>query len=278
MTDGDFDTEGREFWLSAAEATRIAHRGIAPLIQREFKNWHKNLLRSPTLRNVGTGACKQCTCGISRAATCRSCLKNCSRCKECTEIKAELQSPFTAEEKSRLCWQNSECKQWRNEPWEVAKVFMEPLGLRAKNVKDASSTDIKGILSLLDRCPFTTMPVNKTVLEKVRDARNMWAHEPEMEMEEEEMNNFFTDIGELLEDRVFHNDDDVKKALEELEKLRDPDQRPKIFRATRKDYLKQRATKFLEYAVGKDKERLEYGKSVLKRARRGRYVGTRLCH
>lgn len=47
--------------------------------------------------------------------------------------------------------------------WEIAELFMPTLGTRKMDVVDAETTDIGGLLNLMEWCPFLTPPVNKTV-------------------------------------------------------------------------------------------------------------------
>ena len=54
----------------------------------------------------------------------------------------------------------------------MAKIFMTGLTLSAAKVTDANSTDISGLLNLIEWCLFKHMKVDKTVLANVREARN----------------------------------------------------------------------------------------------------------
>lgn len=122
----------------------------------------------------------------------------------------------------KICWNNSDKNQWGSPAgaWEIAKLFMPTLGTRKMDVVDAETTDIGGLLNLMEWCPFLTPPVNKTVLYAARDeCRNHWAHSPKQEIQDVDMPTIFSHLNNLLSDPVFNTDKDAQKASQHLQDL-----------------------------------------------------------
>ena len=144
----DLDKKEHKNWVLVGCALNIAKNGISPKIQKEMEAWYRNLISSPPLQSLSP-----CTCP-SRAAKCTS----------CTTWEAELSRHHMAP-RPKICWNNSDKNQWGSPvgAWEIAKLFMPTLGTRKMDVVDAETTDIGGLLNLMEWCPFLTPPVNKTV-------------------------------------------------------------------------------------------------------------------
>ena len=97
---------------------------------------------------------------------------------------------------------------------------MPTLGTRKVDVVDAETTDIGGLLNLMEWCPFLTPPVNKTVLCAARDnCRNHWAHSPKQEIQDVDVPTIFSHLNNLLSDPVFNADKEVQKASQDLQDL-----------------------------------------------------------
>ena len=97
---------------------------------------------------------------------------------------------------------------------------MPTLGTRKTVVVDAETTDIGGLLNLMEWCPFLTPPVNKTVLCAARDeCRNHWAHSPKQEIQDVDVPTIFSHLNNLLSDPVFNADKDAQKASQHLQDL-----------------------------------------------------------
>ena len=102
----------------------------------------------------------------------------------------------------------------------MAKLFMPPLGTRKGDVKDALSTDLGGLMNLLEWCPFIAPPVNRGVVIDVREnVRNLWAHAPNHEISNIEKTAAEGYLRDLLNDPVFAGDRVVQNGLNELRGL-----------------------------------------------------------
>ena len=117
-------------------------------------------------------------------------------------------------------WKNCVWEDFDKLPWEVAKLFMAPLGSRKSDVKDAASTDLGSLMNLLERCPFITPPVLRSAVSDVRDkVRNLWAHAANLEISDADTNNAERLLHVLLADPTFAKDADSQAADKELPKL-----------------------------------------------------------
>ena len=201
----DLGKKEHKNWVLVGCALNIAKNGISPNIQKGMEAWYRNLISGPPLQSLSP-----CTCP-SRAAKCTS----------CTTWEAELSRHHMAP-RPKICWNNSDKNQWgsRAGAWEIAKLFMPTLGTRKMDVVDAETTDIGGLLNLMEWCPFLTPPVNKTVLCAVRDGcRNHWAHSPKQEIQDVDVPTIFSHLNNLLSDPVFNADKEAQKASHDLQDL-----------------------------------------------------------
>ena len=201
----DLGKKEHKNWVLVGCALNIAKNGISPKIQKEMEAWYRNLISSPPLQSLSP-----CTCP-SRAAKCTS----------CTTWEAELSRHHMAP-RPKICWNNSDKNQWGSPAgaWEIAKLFMPTLGTRKMDVVDAETTDIGGLLNLMEWCPFLNPPVNKTVLCAVRDGcRNHWAHSPKQEIQDVDVPTIFSHLNNLLSDPVFNADKEGQKASHDLQDL-----------------------------------------------------------
>ena len=99
-------------------------------------------------------------------------------------------------------------------------MFMPTLGGRKKDVVDAETTDIGGLLNLLEWCPFINPPTSRTVLTSARDeCRNRWAHAPKQEIQDADLSTIFGHLNNLLNDPVFSTDKDAQQSLKDLQDL-----------------------------------------------------------
>ena len=201
----DLDKKEHKNWILVGCALNIAKNGISPKLPKEMGAWYRNLISSPPLQSLSP-----CTCP-SRAAKCTS----------CTTWEAELSRHHMAP-RPKICWNNSDKNQWGSPAgaWEIAKLFMPTLGTRKMDVVDAETTDIGGLLNLMEWCPFLTPPVNKTVLCAARDeCRNHWAHSPKQEIQDVDVPTIFSHLNNLLSDPVFNADKEAQKASQHLQDL-----------------------------------------------------------
>ncbi|CAH3016224.1 unnamed protein product [Porites evermanni] len=200
----DLDKKEHKNWVLIGCALNIAKSGISPKIQKEMEAWYRNLISSPPLQSLSP-----CTCPSA------------AKCTFCTTWRAELSRHHMAP-RPKICWNNSDKNQWGSPAgaWEIAKLFMPTLGIRKMDVVDAETTDIGGLLNLMEWCPFLTPPVNKTVLCAARDeCRNHWAHSPKQEIQDVDVPTIFSHLNNLLSDPVFNADKEAQKASQHLQDL-----------------------------------------------------------
>ena len=200
----DLDKKVHKNWVLVGCALNIAKSGISPKIQKEMEAWYRNLISSPPLQSLSP-----CTCPSA------------AKCTFCTTWRAELSRHHMAA-RPKICWNNSDKNQWGSPAgaWEIAKLFMPTLGTRKMDVVDAETTDIGGLLNLMEWSPFLTPLVNKTVLCAARDeCRNHWAHSPKQEIEDVDVPTIFSHLNNLLSDPVFNADKEAQKASQHLQDL-----------------------------------------------------------
>ena len=199
------DKKEHQNWVMVGCALNITKNGIAPLIQKKMEAWYQSLISSPPLQSLPPCAC---VAGSPKCGTCVTWE---------TEMKRHHKSG-----KPKIFWDNSDRNQWGSPTgaWEVAKIFMPTLGTRTTHVIDAETTDIGGLLNLLEWCPFIHPPVSRTVLTSARDqCRNHWAHAPKQELPDADVNTIFGHLNSLLNDPVFSSDKDAQKSSTDLQDL-----------------------------------------------------------
>ncbi len=199
----ELDKKEHKNWVMVGCALNIAKNGITQLIQREMETWYQSLISSPPLQSLPA-----CTC-TPGPPKCGTCLKWKTKLKSYHKFK----NPNIA---------NSDRTQWGSPAgaWQIAKVFMSGLGSRKTQVVDAETTDIGGLLNLLEQCPFIQPPVNPTVLSSARDqCRNQWAHAPKQELQDTDVNTVSSHLNNLLNDPVFNADKAAQKSSKDLQDL-----------------------------------------------------------
>ena len=201
----ELDKKEHKNWVMVGCALNITKNGMTSKIQKEMEAWYQSLISSPPLRSLPS-----CTCAPG-APTCVTCVTWES------ELTRHHISP-----RPKICWNNGDRKQWGSPTgsWEIAKVFMPTLGSRKMDVIDAESTDIGGLLNLLEWCPFINPPLSRAVLSSARDkCRNHWAHAPKQELQDADVLAIFGHLNSLLSDPVFIADKAAQKALIDLQDL-----------------------------------------------------------
>ena len=197
------DKKEHKNWVMVGCALNIAKNGIAPLIQRKMETWYQFLISSPPLQSL-----PPCACAAGS-----------SKCGNCVMWETEMKGHHKSG-RPKICWDNSDRNQWGSPTgaWEIAKIFMPTLGTRKTCVIDAETTDIGGLLNLLE-VP-THPPVSRTVLTSARDqCRNHWAHAPKQELQDADVNTIFGHLNSLLNDPVFSSDKDAQKSSKDLQDL-----------------------------------------------------------
>ena len=201
----ELDKKEHKNWVMVGCALNIAKKGITSKIQNKMETWYQSLVSSPPLQSLPS-----CTCAPSAP-----------KCAPCVTWEMELKRHHKSG-RPKICWDNSDRTQWGSPTgaWEIAKVFMPTLGGRKKDVVDAETTDIGGLLNLLEWCPFINPPTSRTVLTSARDeCRNRWAHAPKQEIQDADLSTIFGHLNNLLNDAVFSSDKDAQQSSKDLQDL-----------------------------------------------------------
>ena len=201
----DLDKKEHKNWIMVGCALNITKNGIAQLIQGKMMAWYQLIKSNPPLQ-----AFPPCIC-----------TRHSSKCATCSMWKKELERLHRSP-RPKICWDNSDRQQWGSATgaWEIAKVFMPTLGTRKGDITDANTTDIGGLLNLLEWCPFINPPVNRAVLRSVRDeGRNRWAHSPKQELNDADVKTIFGHLNGLLNDQVFRADTAAQESSKNLQDL-----------------------------------------------------------
>ena len=201
----DLDKKEHKNWILVGCALNITKNGITQLIQGKMVAWYQFIKSNPPLQ-----ALPPCICA-----------RHSSKCATCSMWKKELERLHRSP-RPKICWDNSDRQQWGSATgaWEIAKVFMPTLGTRRGDITDANTTDIGGLLNLLEWCPFINPPVNGAVLRSVRDeGRNRWAHSPKQELNDADVKTIFGHLNGLLNDQVFRADTAAQESSKNLQDL-----------------------------------------------------------
>ncbi|KAL9971101.1 hypothetical protein ACROYT_G023588 [Oculina patagonica] len=200
----ELDKKEHKNWVMVGCALNIAKNGIKQLIQGKMETWYQSLISSPPLQSLPA-----CSCTLGSPVWCGT----------CATWKTELKRYHKFNQPKIP---NSDRKQWGSPTgaWEIVKVFMSALGSRKTQVVDAETTDIGGLLNLLEQCPFINPPVNPTVLSVARDqCRNLWAHAPKQELQDVDVNTILGHLNNLLNVPVFNADKAAQKSSKDLQDL-----------------------------------------------------------
>ncbi len=199
------DKKEHKNWVMVGCALNIAKNGITQLIQGKMETWYQSLISSPSLQSLPA-----CTCALGSP-----------KCVTCVTWETELKRHHKSS-RPKICWDNSDRTRWGSPTgaWEIAKIFMPTLGRRRTHVVDADTTDIGGLLNLLEWCPFINPPVRRAVLSSARDqCRNHWAHAPKQELQDADVNTIFGHLNNLLSDPVFNADSAAQQSSKDLQHL-----------------------------------------------------------
>ena len=197
------DKQEHKNWVTVGCALNITKNGIVSLIQGKMEAWYQSIISSPPLQSLSP-----CTCAPGPF-----------KCGTCDTWKKELKLLHSS---GQLKWGNSDRNRWGspNGTWEIAKIFMSTLGTRKTDVVDAETTDIGGLLNLLEFCPFIQPPVSPKVMASARDqCRNRWTHAPKQELQDADVKIVFGHLNSLLNDPVFSSDEDAQKSSKDLQDL-----------------------------------------------------------
>ena len=127
--------------------------------------------------------------------------------KLCTSCKRWFIKLKDSHEKGKNPSWHKNCRsaRWSEDHWEVAKYFMPALGSNLSSVKDAESTDLSSLLSVIewmkDAAFLGKTRVSVDLVKKLRSqVRNTWAHAPQHELTEQEKTKGFSIATEFLKD------------------------------------------------------------------------------
>ena len=201
----ELDKKEHKNWVMVGCALNITKNGITQLIQGKMEAWYQSLISSPLLQSL-----PPCIC-----------VGHSSKCATCTTWKKELKRLHNST-RPNICWDNSDRQQWGSPTgaWEIAKTFMPTLGTRKGDITDANTTDIGGLLNMLEWCPFIHPQISRAVLSSVRDkCRNLWAHAPKQELQDADVKTIFSHLDSLLKDPVFNGNKAAQMCSKDLHDL-----------------------------------------------------------
>ena len=181
-------------WVTVGRAIQITRNSLETIIQNAADKYHTSLLA--TLPN------------------------------SVSAWKSHLRNAHRSTDKRKISWSNSDNTQWLTVGgrWEISKIFMAPLGPRKLDVVNAKTTDISGLLNVLEWSPRGTngmfnTGVDLSKIAAARSARNLWAHAPLLHISNADKVNAFASLISLLQDPELNGDKDVQDAIKELSSL-----------------------------------------------------------
>ena len=179
-------------WVTVGRAIQITRNGLETIIQDAADKYHTSLLAA---------------------------LPN-----SVSAWKSHLENDHRSTNKRKISWSNSDNTQWLTASWEIAKIFMAPLGPRKLDVVNAKTTDISGLLNVLEWSPRGTngmfnTGVDLSKIAAARSARNLWAHAPLLHVSDADKVDAFASLTSLLQDPELNGDKDVQDAIRELSSL-----------------------------------------------------------
>ncbi|CAB4045684.1 Hypothetical predicted protein [Paramuricea clavata] len=131
-------------WVTVGRAIQITRNGLETIIQNAADKYHTSLLANWP-NNVPAW-------------------------------ESRLKTAHRSRDKRKISWSNSDNTQWLavGASWEIAKIFMAPLGPRKLDVVNAKTTDISQLLNVLEWSPRLTNGMFNTGvdLSKIADARS----------------------------------------------------------------------------------------------------------
>ncbi|CAB4038524.1 Hypothetical predicted protein, partial [Paramuricea clavata] len=181
-------------WVTVGRAIQITRNGLETIIQNAAHKYHTSLLATLP--------------------------------KSVPAWKSHLSKAHRSRDKKKISWSNSDNTQWFTvgESWEIAKIFMAPMGTRKLDVVNAKTTDISGLLNVLEWSPRGTngmfnTGVDLSKIAAARSARNLWAHAPLLHISDADKVDAFASLTSLLKDPELHHDKDVQDAIKKLSSL-----------------------------------------------------------
>ncbi|CAB4030565.1 Hypothetical predicted protein [Paramuricea clavata] len=131
-------------WVTVGRAIQITRNGLETIIQNAADKYHTSLLATLP--------------------------------KNVPAWEFQLKNAHRSRDKRKISWRNSDNTQWLTvgASWEIAKIFMAPLGPRKLDVVNAKTTDISGLLNVLEWSPRGTNERTTHALEIVKKEIKDW--------------------------------------------------------------------------------------------------------
>ena len=194
-------------WITVGEVINLIRKPVAFYTGQIVKNWHAKL-------------CCLLKGGCANPIMCEKETVHKKLCHSCNQWYKELAKWHQKANKRQIKWrENCDTSKWPVDPWEVAKFFMPILGHNKGTVKDAESTDLSSLLNVLewmdDVVFYPDKRVDLDLVRKLRSGvRNPWAHSPNQELTDADLNNAFDTANKILADLdIVFSCNEVKKCI-----------------------------------------------------------------
>ena len=202
---------GYKNWIKVSLALIQSKEALRDFTKNVIDDLHDDIKTK-----VGSGTCD----GTCNTPKCSAKEPSCPSCvKWVKEVKAQTKG-------TQIFWRNVDKSKWHDDPWEMAKCWMNPQGDKASAaaVTGPDKTDLSGMLNVLINCKeFNGNHIKEIKLAgNVRTVRNHLMHCATMSFEEAKMKDMIDQIIALLED-----DKELKhlvicqKTVESIELLKD---------------------------------------------------------
>ncbi|XP_052776907.1 uncharacterized protein LOC128214463 [Mya arenaria] len=153
-------------------------------------------------------------------------------------------------------WKNTDARKWCVNAWDVAKCFMPPDGYA--EVDNESDTDLNGIISVYINCKdfqqyfIADLSNRQNICDKVRDVGKNIRHAPGLELTDDDLKVWLSDLKALFSDSAFSIGNPLaKEAKDQLQQLENDEliiERSEVVVAIKDsvDYLRGLASSNLE--------------------------------
>ncbi|CAB3978152.1 E3 ubiquitin- ligase DZIP3 [Paramuricea clavata] len=201
----------RNNWTTVGEVINLIRKPIALYTGQIVKKWHAKL-------------CCRLQGECANPVVCKKETDYEKLCHTCNQWYKELAKLHRNRNKQQIKWhENCDTSKWPVDPWEVAKFFIPILGHNKGTVKDAESTDLASLLNVLEWMDDVIFSPDKRVdldlVRKLRSGvRNPWAHSPNQELTNVDLNNAFDTANKILADLdIIFRCNEVKKCIKKIE-------------------------------------------------------------
>ena len=134
-------------WVKAGVCLGFAKNGLETFADQRSSRLHQHVINQ-----LGSNPSAKCLCKKAQVTfdkvggKCKmSCCKN---CEQYIDELLKMKSPSC--ELQQKNWYNSNVQLWPQEPWEMAKVYMN-FGQKGDH-KSPKDTDLSGVLNFIDHC------------------------------------------------------------------------------------------------------------------------------